>query len=97
MILHFLGGMFAALFVLWLGSAKLGLKSWSRMKILSVSLTSALLVGILWEAYELGSGLTFLSDGVRYFADTGSDLLMDCVGGIFGFFYAIHLVKRYEQ
>ena len=95
-ILHFLGGLCVALFALWLGSVKSDLKNWRQGKILLVALAGAIFVGILWEIYELYVGLTFLSDGARYFADTGSDLMMDFVGGIFGFLYANNLLKKYE-
>ena len=95
-ILHFLGGLCVALFALWFSSGKSDLKNWSQKKILFVALTSAICVGILWELYELYFGLTFLSDGARYFVDTAKDLTMDFVGGIFGFFWINNLLKKYE-
>src|ERR1035437_2047285 len=91
-ILHLLGGLCVSLFVLWFSN----FKNWTPTKILATALVSAILVGILWEVYEQYVGLTFLSDGTRYFMDTGSDLMMDCVGGIFGFLYTLHLIKKYE-
>ena len=96
-VLHFLGGMCVALFVLWISSAKLDLKKWPLSKILFITLAGAIFVGILWEIYELFFGLTFLSDGMRYFSDTASDLIMDFVGGIFGFLYVNNLLKKYES
>jgi len=96
MILHFLGGLCVAFFVLWLVSWKSDLKNWSRGKILFVAFLGALLVGVLWEVYELYFGITFLSDGARYFADTAKDLTMDCVGGISGFLWTRNLLKKYE-
>lgn len=95
-ILHFLGGFCVALFVLWFATAKSNLQNWSNRKILLTALFSAILVGIVWEIYELYFGLTFLSDGMSYFADTSKDLTMDLVGGIFGFFYTTNLLKKYE-
>lgn len=95
-ILHFFGGLCVTLFALWFGGRNSNLKDWSKSKILLTSIISAFLIGILWEAYELYVGLTFLSDGARYFADSGSDLIMDIVGGIFGFLYTNQLLKKYE-
>jgi hypothetical protein len=95
-ILHFLGGICVAMFALWLVSWKSELKSWSRGKILLTTLLAALFVGILWEIYELYFGITFLSDGTRYFADTFKDLTMDLVGGFFGFLWMTHLLKKFE-
>jgi len=96
MILHFLGGLCVAFFVLWLVSWKSDLKNWSRGKILFVALLGAIAVGVLWEVYELYFSLTFLSDGARYFADTTKDLTMDLVGGFFGFLWTRNLLKKYE-
>ena len=85
-----------ALFALWFCSGKSDLKNWSRRKILLTALASAIFVGILWELYELHFGLTFLSDGVQYFSDTAKDLMMDLVGGFFGFLWVNNLLKKYE-
>jgi hypothetical protein len=95
-ILHFLGGLTVTLFALWFCAGKFNLKNWSQIKILLVALFAAILVGFLWECYELYFGITFLSDGWHYFADTGSDLLMDLVGGIFGFLWTTHLLKKFQ-
>ncbi len=96
-ILHFLGGLAVALFAFWIGSSRSSLKNWSKRKILLTALISAIVVGILWELCELYFGLTFLSDGIKYWTNTGSDLLMDVVGGVFGFILINNLLKKYEQ
>ena len=95
-VLHFLGGLCVAMFALWLISAKFELKNWSSRKISMVAVFGALLIGVLWEIYELYFGITFLSDGARYFADTAKDLTMDLVGGFFGFLWAVRLLKKFE-
>ncbi len=95
-ILHFLGGLSVALFFLWFCATKFDLKNWSSRKILFAVLGCVILVGVLWELYELYFGLTFLSDGLSYFADTFSDLIMDVVGGLTGFLYIQLLLKNNE-
>jgi hypothetical protein len=96
-VVHFFGGMCAALAVLWIFSEKSELKNWSRGRILFAALGGAFLVGVLWEIFELHFGITALSDGARYFSDTASDLLMDALGGAAGFFSAWRLLKKYEK
>ncbi len=95
-ILHFLGGLTVALFILWFFAANFDLKNWSQGKILAVALVGAICVGVLWEFYELYFGMTLFSDGWHYYADTGSDLIMDFVGGIFGFIWTMCLLKKFE-
>ena len=95
-ILHFLGGLSVALFALWFFATNFDFKNWSQKKILTAALVCAILVGVLWEIFELHFGLTSLSDGWHYYADTGSDLIMDTVGGIFGFLWAARLLKKFE-
>jgi hypothetical protein len=60
---------------------------------LKVAITSAIIIGILWEIYELVFQITYLSDGLDYYLDTSSDLLMDLSGGIIGSLYAHRLLK----
>lgn len=56
--------------------------------IVMIAIASSLIVGITWELYELSFQITYLSDGLDYYLDTGSDLLMDISGGILGALYA---------
>lgn len=58
-----------------------------------VALGFAISVGLLWEIYELLVHVTSFSDGLDYYLDTGSDLLMDVSGGIMGSLYAHRLLK----
>lgn len=60
---------------------------------IKVAVLSVLLVGVLWEIYELCIGVASFSDGLGYFMDTGSDLLMDISGGVLGSLYAHRLLK----
>ena len=95
-VLHFVGGLAVSLFALWIFSSDSDLKNWSQQKILLTALVSAITIGLAWEFYELYFGLTFLADGMRYFISTSYDLIMDLVGGIFGFIYTNNLLNKYE-
>ena len=94
-VLHLLGGSLIAMavFIAW---DFFKLPKLSRNKMILVTILIALVIGIVWECYELYFGITFLSDGARYFADTAKDLTMDLVGGFFGFLWATHLLKKFE-
>jgi hypothetical protein len=61
-----------------------------------VAFAFVITIGILWEIYELLIHATALSDGLDYFLDTGSDLLMDVSGGIVGALYAHKLLIQPE-
>ena len=96
MVVHFFGGLTVGLAVMWLCSYGMDFKNWSLKKILTFSVIGSLLVGVMWELYELYFGITLLRDGMVYWIDTSSDLLMDMVGGIFGFLYVSRLLKKYK-
>ena len=59
----------------------------NRNYILTVAFVGALIVGIVWEVFELVFGVTTLADGIHYITDTSSDLLMDVLGGLVAAFY----------
>ena len=65
-----------------------------KMKIILVCFIGVLIVGILWELFELYFGITSLSDGMAYYKDTGGDLLMDVVGGIAGALYSLKYIRK---
>lgn len=78
--LHILAGLSLGLFVTALlnsADKKYGL----------VSIGVALGVGILWEFYEYSAGITSYNTSVltKTLWDTGSDILMDIIGGLVGF------------
>ena len=95
-VLHFFGGLAVSLFALWIFSSRSDLKNWSQQKIVLIALSSAIIIGIVWEFYELYFGMTFLSDGITYFISTSYDLIMDLVGGVLGVFYTNNLLNKYE-
>ena len=80
-MMHFLGGLWVALAVLWVArTERIAFLVSCRWKSI---LAAVLVVGILWEVYELLFGLTFVSDP-EYWGDTTLDLVMDLIGGAIG-------------
>lgn len=80
--MHFLGGLWLALFFLWLGS-------WVSLPIAPSNVfrvfVFVLIVGIFWELYELYFHITDVSDHI-YVWDTSHDLIMDITGGLIGWY-----------
>ncbi len=81
MIMHFLGGLFVSLFFFSLFSFfRSGL---SYVEKLVLGLVFSILVGLVWEYYELIIGVADLRD-VGYWPDTGMDIVMDTLGALVG-------------
>jgi magnesium-transporting ATPase (P-type) len=70
------------------------LQSLDQRHLVRIGVIGAIVIGILWEIYELSFGITTLADGIHYFTDTGSDLICDTIGGILGSLYAYRLIKN---
>ncbi len=62
-------------------------------KLLNQGIFFVLIIGLLWEIYELKFGLTSFSDGVYYYRDTVSDIVADVCGGLFGILYGVKVAK----
>ncbi len=63
-------------------------------KIVTLGVLLSLLLGGVWEGYELHTGLTSLGDGAAYWADTSMDLFIDVLGGFLGVLYSLGLLKK---
>ncbi len=89
-VVHFISGMTVAMasVLVWDFHYK---KITGTTKSLIIGFVGAAIIGIIWEIFELHFGITSLAQGMYYFVDTTSDLLMDVCGGLFGGLYA-HLV-----
>ena len=101
MMVHFLaGGVVAMVVILILDSKGSTLEIpkvepwYTKIKMIFWSVAGALLVGIIWEIYEVHFGITFLSDGIAYVRDTSSDIIMDICGGFFGSLYAHKMINK---
>ncbi|MBA3733227.1 hypothetical protein H0W91_02530 [Patescibacteria group bacterium] len=94
MLVHFLAGATVAMAtVLVLSFLYRTYEENSLIKNIILAVLGALVVGIIWELYELYFGITLLSDGIIYFRDTLSDILMDISGGFFGALYSHNLLR----
>lgn len=89
---HFFAGMVVGFGSLWLYLGKK--ETMTSRQIFQISLLGAILVGVVWEIFELMAGITFLSDGIHYVTDTGSDLLMDILGSLVAALYARNLFNK---
>jgi hypothetical protein len=91
MVMHFLGGLFVALFFFWALSLFKSQLSYTEKLILGVVFT--LLVGLVWEYFELIIGVTDLMS-VEYWGDTGMDIMMDTLGATLGVMVVHSLEKK---
>ena len=93
MIMHFSGGFLVSMFFLWL--LTWNNKQVSYGKILLWGVASAVVVGILWEGFELYFGMTSLSSPL-YIQDNGMDVIMDTAGGLVSVWYVFIKLKVYK-
>ena len=93
-ILHFLGGAWATMTVILVWHYYSNLSASDRLKFVKIGVIGALTIGFLWEIYELISRVTSFSDGIFYWMDTASDLLMDICGGFFGALYSFRILSK---
>ena len=76
--MHFLGGFWVGSVALWSfldnTTSKIG-------RTITISISAALLAGILWEVFEFNIGALTLAPGQSSIIDTISDLSFDIIGG----------------
>ncbi len=88
MLLHFLGGVFIGLLVLWLRflSGYVSVPaSFSARHAFLFTLCWLLVIGIGWEVFEQLIGITWSLEG--YWVDTSIDVALDLVGGTAAFLF----------
>lgn len=88
MLLHFLGGIFIALLVLWIRffSGYFGVPPIPlQHKALRFALLATLCIGVGWEVFERALGHTWSVEG--YWLDTSIDIALDVAGGLVGFLF----------
>lgn len=88
MLLHFLGGMFIGLLVLWLRffSGYISTPAFlSARHAFLFTLFWLVVIGIGWEAFERALGHTWSLEG--YWLDTSIDVALDIIGGVVGFLF----------
>lgn len=91
MVMHFLGGLFVALFFFWILSLFKSKLSYTEKLILGAVFT--ILVGLVWEYFELIIRVTDLASP-EYWGDTGMDIIMDTLGGTLGIMFVHSLEKK---
>ena len=89
--MHFLGGLWASTFLLWLIYERSGVKKSARGVFFSAIFIS-IVIGLGWETFEYVGGVIELPKEIL---DSSSDMVMDILGGIVAFFYSKkHLVVK---
>ena len=87
--MHFLGGLFIGLLILWIyflleHQTKLS----NNILIFFIIPIGVLIIGLLWEIFEALIGV-YNVFGAQTFSDTISDLVFDLIGGLVGVIYFI--------
>ena len=97
-LVHFLGGMWAALVVLWFYffSGFLNPQDRGFKNFFFISLLGLIFISVAWEIFELVSGATFVVEP-KYRFDTALDFVMDFLGGAVALLYAYLINISYAQ
>ena len=87
-ILHFLGGIFVGLLILWFRffSGYFGVhQHTSEVSTFFFIVIATLIVGVGWEAFERALGQTWSVEG--YYVDTILDVIFDLIGSVVAFYF----------
>lgn len=83
-VMHFLGGVFSALTLLWGYHYVLGdYFDQRRQRLFLVALVGTLIIGVLWEVFESIAGIHALEGNIV--PDTSLDIVMDLLGALVAF------------
>jgi len=93
MLMHFLGGLFISLVLLWLNYFRGLLGSFSKKKAILIAILGTLVIGLLWEIFEFSLD-TFITEKSWDMADTLSDLFFDLLGAGIGTIYYYARLKE---
>ena len=93
-MLHFLAGFSIGMTAVLVWGYFFDVFTTNKIKIICVTLIGAFVVGILWETYEVIWKETSLSDGIFYWRDTISDLILDVFGNFFGVLYSWRITNK---
>lgn len=81
LLVHFLGGVWSAGIIIWifytLGFFSAGISS--RIKVYIIGIVSGLVIGIIWEFFEIFIGNTVIGEN-QFLMDTITDLVADVLG-----------------
>lgn len=87
-MMHFAGGFFVMVLLLYLRAKHSSFKNVSWFTLL----VGVICIGVLWELYEYVLKTTYSPEGYRL--DTTMDLLMDVVGAVFGVLLLTNFRKK---
>ncbi len=79
--MHFFGGATIGMLFLAILAFLPRFQSWNTF---ARALLFVLIVGIVWECFEIGAGISIHEPG--FIADTAIDLVMDLIGGAVGYY-----------
>ncbi len=91
MPMHFFGGLFTALLIISFFLRYSWFKTISLLKTSILVLTITLLIGILWEGYEIIFAV--INNNRHILLDSISDILFDIAGGIQAIFIYVRHIK----
>jgi len=91
MVMHFSGGFFVSIGALTVLTCNRTDFSYGQLLFWAVS--TALIIGLLWELFELYFGITYLYSP-DYIGDNGMDVTMDIAGGFMCAVYSYYKLKQ---
>lgn len=86
--MHFLGGVIVTLMVTSFVAIELPIPK--KLAQFPYVIGAVLIVGLSWEIFEILAGIGIEAN---YLADTSLDIVMDTIGGAFGYYMAKHLAS----
>jgi multisubunit Na+/H+ antiporter MnhB subunit len=92
--MHFIAGVVVAMTSILFYQLFFKKSEWSKSKLVMFSVAVTMIVGLLWEYFELYFEITSFADGLSFWTDTLSDLFLDTVGGYLGALYSIKISKN---
>ena len=96
-ILHFIGGAWAAMAVILFWHSIISSLKNNQLKLVIVGIIGAFIIGLLWEVYELIIDATSISYGLFYWTDTTSDILLDICGGFFAALHSFKIIRSHSS
>ncbi len=94
MIMHYIAGVVVAMTSILFYQLFFKKSEWSKSKLVMFSVAVTMIVGLLWEYFELYFEITSFADSLSFWTDTLSDLFLDTVGGYLGALYSIKISKN---
>ncbi len=94
-IVHILGGLWIAMAMLAVVK-RAGVEFTTKRNILIVGICTTIIIGFVWEFFELQSGVTTVRHK-EFLGDTFGDIIADSVGGLIGSLYSIKYIFLWNQ